>query len=282
MLITRRSVVKGLGSMAMASVLSPFSVGQAGGPGCCAHDITLNVILHGLFVMDFQADHIDLLAPCISGHIYRAGNWDAGDTYELGKLQAYALKGVPHRSIPPRYGHEFLAMSSKKAIEAALGTKFSIDHKKSRINVSLPFPEEIRPLRCLKTCHAYGGDHAYLIKTTGLSLCPVLIYRNASRSVKIQGLDSWKPHFDKKYKYANLHFWAEPPGRVDPFHAQLASSGLKELVGLKIDLIASDSPPIDCWVDIPGVHAFEEQGWAEWASGGEGTRPVNCNLMGFV
>src|SRR6478672_10913713 len=150
-LTSRRNVLKGITGVSvtrLAGALLPPAAASI--VGCCEQKyFTLNVLLHGLFLLDFRRTHIKLLAPEVPGHIYRAGNWDARHVYPLG-WGRYKLKGLENTSTPPPLNSDFLLIARKQEIQA--NHPFYIDEAKSRINMDLPFPSEIRPLRVLKTC----------------------------------------------------------------------------------------------------------------------------------
>jgi hypothetical protein len=280
---SRRNVLKGIAGVSVSRLAGYLLPGAAASiAGCCQQKyFTLNVLLHGLFLLDFRRTHIKLLAPDVPGHIYKAGSWDPKYVYPLG-CGRYKLKGLDNTSSLPAMNTDFLIVVRKQEI-LTQHSGFYIDECKSRINVDLPFPNEIRPLRVLKGCVHFGGTDGGFFRAMGMSLCPVLIYRYATPSVELHDSD-WKYCMNKDCTTANLHIWAEPEERVDPQHGAMAYEELRKLTcpNLDFQLETDMSPPIDCSVDVPGVEPFEEQGWAEWGSGAEGTRPVNCNPHLFV
>jgi hypothetical protein len=190
---------------------------------------------------------------------------------------SYKLTGIKTRSTPTPINAEFLLVARKDEITSNY-PKFKVLDFRARINVDLPFPDEIRPLRVLKTCVHFEGTDGPLFHAMGMSLCPVFIYKCARRDLRLENTD-WAYCMNQDCKTANLHIWAEPEHRTDPRHDAMAYPALQELTDpkLKFELIGAASPPIDCSVAVPGVEPYEEQGWAEWSSGAEGTRPVNCN-----
>jgi hypothetical protein len=282
-LTTRRDVLKGIAGVSVRRIAGFLLPGAAASIAGCCHQkyFTLNVLLHGLFLLDFRRTHIKLLAPNVPGHIYRAGSWDARYVYPLG-YGRYKLLGLENTSTPPPLNADFLLIARKQEIQAN-HPGFYIDEAKSRINIDLPFPNEIRPLRVLKTCVKFKGADSIYFRAMGMSLCPVLIYRYATPSIELDDTD-WQYCMNDDGKTANLHIWAEPEERVDPEHEAMGYAAFRKLTcpPLEIELLADASPPIDCSVDVAGVQPYEEQGWAEWGSGAEGTRPVNCNPHLFV
>lgn len=279
-------MLKTMGGISLGSVLRPIAGGLAGAAfaGCCSDRITLNVVLHGLFVVDFLDDHLQLLAPDVPEHIYRAGNFDAPHVGELCRDVVYTLKlGSGSRRVPPNHQVQGLSRISKPDAKQR-HHDFRIHPECSRITVELPFPAEIRPLRRLTGSDLYAGEDLDLVQGSALCLCLVLIYHDVSSCVRLENLPKWKPEIreppiNSKTKTANLHFWAEPSGHVDYGHGVDAYQRVKYVVPLDFTLIADEVPPLDGETDVPGVAPFEEQGWAEWASGGEGTRPENCGVV---
>jgi hypothetical protein len=278
--------------MAVSNVLRPLAAGLAGHR---QHKITLNVILHGLFVLDYRDDHIMMLTPCVGDHIYCAGNWKGDETYYLSTEEyvnvgvgeyeeycdLYVLEGPAYEKREPRMSRDFNIVFSKQEIRSTY-PNFTVADSKSKFLAKLPYPAEIRPLRILKgTAFLQGRDRKF-VRANGMSLCQVLIFPDVNTEhLQLTGTCwKWKPNapMPNEPPTANLHFWAEPPYRVHPDHGTMAANQVKELLcPLDFSVVADESPQIDRFVDIPGIRAYEEQGWAEWVSPGEGTRPVNCN-----
>lgn len=276
--ISRRSLLKTMGACAATSALSRFAVGVTG-PPCSDGQVTLNVILHGLFVVDFTDTSIDLLAPNVNDHIYKAGGFSRDNICDLKDTPCQLTTGSSFGQ--PSLEKEGLTTINKQQVIGDI-PGFSINSTKSRIHVELPFPAEIHPLRVLKGSDLYAGQHRKYIEVRGLSLCPVLIYPCLDPTKISLSNTTWHP-YPNRYNTINLHFWAEPPQRVDHRHLRHAYKKMQDIVPLDFILIADDTPPIDNKTLVFGVHPAEEQGWSEWVSGGEGTRPENCNpLMTYV
>ncbi len=91
--LSRRSFVKQLAGVSMlgvaAPVLSSFS-------GCCGDQIKLNVVLHGLFIMNITDSGIELLTPYVEKHYYGAGTWNGKSIQYLQKGVNYKLQGTDH------------------------------------------------------------------------------------------------------------------------------------------------------------------------------------------
>jgi hypothetical protein len=276
--VSRRSVLQSIAKVTALAAAGPlFSTLQ----GCCPcndHSLTLNVVLHGLFVLHFTDTQIELLTPYVHDHIYRAGNWDMKEVFPLCK-EEYSLRGITSNpSAPVITSNCNLDFSQDKY-------KFKLRSERSFFKVSLPFPDDLKLLRCSPdpvlytqnppACRAPQADETPVYK---LSLCQVLVYRVEDyRKLALQGT-SWKPKVDRKFCTANLHFWAEPPDRLSPCHADDAYQNLDDLLDtLHLRLKFYSTVPLDIDTKVKGFPPEQEQGWSDWASGGgEGAYPTNC------
>jgi hypothetical protein len=278
--ITRRSILSSIVKTATLAAAGPLLSTTVGCDSDSIEDrrLTLNLVLHGLFVLHFKDTHIELLTPEVHDHIYRAGNWDFNQTYGLNKGDEYALRGVKHMPSAP------IITSSCNVEYSEEKFKFTVHPEKSYLKVWLPFPEELKLLRC-------SPDHKELYKSAckdqnepgtepvnNLSLCQVLIYRVPDyRELALAGT-KWKPKIDRSTYTANLHLWAEPENRLTPCHALAAYSKLDELLDpLHLRLGFYSTVPLDRDTGVWGLPPEQEQGWSDWASGGgEGAYPTNC------
>jgi hypothetical protein len=240
--------------------------------------ITLNVVLHGLFVMNFTSPNVQLLTPFVQEHKYKAGNWDwtMATIEDLAGGKTYTLKGTDPVLAPPdptRITCANVLSQSKQ--------NFRVDATKSFLTIALPFPAEIRMLRCLTGKHLFNGPA--LSNATTISLCQVLTYPVSDPgSLALDGTH-WKPNIQLSTKTANLHIWAEPDKTLLPQHAQNAYNTLMNLLPpLSIGLATDDTAPLDDPTGVLGVSPEEEQGLSEWVHGGEGSYPTNCNLLMVV
>lgn len=289
-LLSRRSLIRGVGSLSLLSLFQRQAIAhrlvdtKAPSKGTGRH---LNVIFHGLFVLNFTQNNIELLTPKVEEHQYHAGTWDRDYIYPLRGSHTYKLL-VPPSSTPcikqPPQGpsgapHNFdynVVLSQSEDL-------FTVQRQKTHFTVILPFPNDLYLKRCLPNNPAppFSGRDAYLIVASGISLCPVFVYCVSSYdNIRLHGT-SWRPKvctYDD-CEVANLHFWAEPPDRSNPGHAQRAYAKLTDLLyPLQFQLVTNEMPPVDLDTQIPGLLPEEEQGWAEWqGGGGEGSRPTNCN-----
>ena len=63
-------------------------------------------------------------------------------------------------------------------------------------------------------------------------------------------------------------------------HAQDAYKKLSDMVApLQLQLKTNDTVALDRVTGVHGLSPEEEQGWSEWANGGEGSYPTNCGAI---
>src|SRR5258708_3031519 len=114
-MLTRRDILRGVGgsssvnpSRIVAPALFPASMA-----GCrCNNSRKLNVILHGLFVLNITDRNIQLLTPKVKEHIYKVGDWhkDHIGCLDEGK---YVLQGVCDAGKAPLIGTENIILSQE-------------------------------------------------------------------------------------------------------------------------------------------------------------------------
>lgn len=283
-IVSRRSVLR---SLAKTSALAAAAPLFSAIPGCSHHgcyedcSLTLNVVLHGLFVLHFRDKDLELLTPDVHDHIYRAGNWDINEVCPLYKGQEYSLCGVIANPDPPALPRNCNVFFSQRDYN------FKLRPERSVFKVWLPFPDDFKLLRCSPDSDLYSGELPRCRKEEGvkivdkLSLCQVLIYRVKDyRSLALPGT-RWKPKINHNTGTANLHLWAEPADRLSPCHAEDAYRRLDDLLDtLHLRLGFYSTVPLDSDTGVKGLPPEEEQGWSDWASGGgEGAYPTNCCLV---
>lgn len=294
--LSRRSlIIKGLGGLSALNLLKNRTMGLDLAESCPTDDKLkyLNIVLHGLFVVNFTENGIELLTPKIEEHQYHAGSWDRDCIYRLCERHTYTLYGItPSDSgitSPPRtgqYGYQDPHNYDCNVVLSRSRHLFTIERHRSYCFIKLPFPADIYLKRCLRPDNPstlFSGPDAYLIKTKGISLCPVLTYPISKFcDLYLSGI-RWKPKICDygNYEAANLHFWAEPADRSNPTHTLNAYKKLMELLPpLQFQLVTTEMPPVDLVTGVRGLLPEEEQGWAEWqGGGGEGSRPTNCNPL---
>jgi hypothetical protein len=277
--LTRRSVLKSLAKISAGAAVAPLIPAIVG----CGHTdrrISLNVVLHGLFVVNITDFSIEILTPKICEHIYKVGNWDASQIWSLDQDVNYVLRGVnPEKKLPPVDWKCTPVFCQSK-------DKFTINREASHCRVMLPFPAGLKMLRHSEVdpmsddpAPSYTCNSNYVVKNiTKVSLCQVLTYMVPDyRALHLAG-SKWVPDIDWQTYTANLHFWAEPPYRLTPHHANDAYSQLSCLLPpLNLKLRVYSTVALDKTTGICGFPPEQEQGWSDWASGGgEGVHPTNC------
>ena len=277
---TRRSLLKGAAGLSLFHMVSPLEslLAIQTRPAPSEESLgTLNVVLHGLFLINITTSDpggcVELLTPRISEHIYKMGSWNVHKIRTLKKRsKPYCLKGVCDGKPMPQLPYDTCPVLSRS------DSNFCVSKEKSRFIFNLPFPDSIKGARTVKgegNCRL--GDTIYI---TRYSLCVVLTYNRINlENVHVPGV-CWRPMRERGYnaKFANLHLWAESGKRANPRHSDLAYEQLSAdlLQGVCVKMATDMSAAIDPSPTIDGLPSYQELGWAEWANGGEGTRPRDC------
>ena len=252
---------------AITAPLIPGIVGCSNGQS----QITLNVVLHGLYVLNFTNLGIELFTPFMKDHIYRAGNWDWEHLQHLKPGNSYQLRGVDYRATTPKLDLYCNILFPK------CGFTHKVHPEQSVFVVNLPLPETIRLLRTIDDGPNCECPAQNTIIINQLSLCQVLSYHVSDyRDLELRGT-KWKPKVDPLTNTANLHFWAEPLLRVPRPHVCDAYARLSDLLEPLTLKIGTDKiAPLDPDTGVLGLPREQEQGLAEWQSGGEGSHVTNC------
>jgi hypothetical protein len=260
--------------MSVLAAAAPWIPGITGCRGGNERPITLNVILHGLFILNFTDVNIEMFTPFVEDHIYRAGNWEWKTLQHLKPGEVYELLGVRGLTSAPPVDPEF-------NIAPAPGT-YTLRPEYSVFTVHLPFPEKISLIRHVSaaapgySCPASGNN--VVLPITKLSLCQVLTYRAPDcGKLKLSNTD-WRPYVNPITGVVNLHFWAEPPFRLGQQHACAAYASLSQMLApLQFQLALSNTAPLDLDTGVYGLPPEQEQGLSEWINAGEGSYPTNCS-----
>lgn len=288
-MLTRRDVLRGMGGWSVTNAVRMAVPGlfAAAMTGCCEKSSKLNVILHGLFVLNITNTNIQLLTPKVDEHIYRAGDWHYGDNHNVCLDPAkYVLQGVCDAGKIPGISTETIVLSQDDS-------QFDIDPSPSYFQIDFPFPEKLTFLRSVKGASLYRGTGVH---ATGMALCTMLTY-SRSGTLALFG-SKWEPLPENqaaksvgKFKIRNLHIWAEPATRTNLLHAEKAYAKLMCFFKPRgnaqrpnFTIATDDSPPLDHPGTLRGlgVTPEEEMGWSEWVTNGEGSRPTNCNTVVVV
>jgi hypothetical protein len=282
--ITRRSLLKGAAGLSLLRIARPlYSLVelQASPAQCNYGSDTLNVVFHGLFLINVTSEgkdgYVQLLTPEIKDHKYKMGNWKIHETRHLrARREPYQLTGVSCSDALPPLPDKLCPVLSRKEYG------YSVVQQPSRFIFNFPFPNRITGVRSVKGDPLIKKDNTVYI--SNYSLCIVFTYEGVNiDKIHVPGI-SWRPVRErtkdkkKETSFANLHLWAEPEKRVNPFHSDQAYLQLSTdlLKGIVLEMHTDNSAPIDLREGVSGLPPYQELGWAEWANGGEGTRPRDC------
>lgn len=270
--INRRTAIKKIAGTSLFAATAPLFPAIIG-CGKTDRHITLNVVLHGLFVLNFTNTEIEMFTPFLEEHIYRAGNWDFPSLQKLRPLHAYRLRGIDETRVQPSLVKEFNILLPKNGFKHAVHPELSV------FVVYLPLPETVKLLRRVNDGSNIEDCKSNTIIINQLSLCQVLSYRVSDyRDLELTGT-SWKPDIDPVTNTANLHFWAEPLLRQPRSHACEAYQKLSDMLDpLILNLGTDKTAPLDPDTGVYGLPREQEQGLSEWESGGEGSYPTNCSV----
>ena len=289
-MINRRTLLKGLAAASIcggAESLGSFATT----PDTPPKNVTLNLILHGLFVLQFTQDGMQLITPYVPTHRYLASSWDLNDLNPLcPESQPFALTGIKKlKPYDPTKIPRNLLLSKKK-----LG--FDVDEDHAYITIPLPWPQDIKLLRYASPDKKSAKHNIFknppLNTVTELALCQVLIYpvdnfKNLALAgtdhVKKQTYAVWRPKkVDPQWNTVNLHLWAEPDKEHNlPSHAVEAYSRLGELLSpLSFALETADiKADRDNDTGVKGMPSVQEMALSEWVKHGEGSSGSNCGCV---
>jgi hypothetical protein len=251
------TVRSGMASVALAALLS----GIAPLPKIVAAEQTqdrqLNLVFHGLFGYVIWPDRIEVLAPDVNDHVYKAGTW--GKELRLKQGTTYRLGGVVASATSP-------AIDRKNNL--VFRTISEIDRSPSKIfcSFSLPLPASMSGLRHAPNTKArpfFSGPASANLAIDSLPMIQTLVFH--VQDIHQLGFGtalSWTPQIAKDGT-VNLHIWAEPdadPGEPHPNHAPMAFNQLMSLfpqIQLQLEFGAGTVQP-DKTVAIKGVSVWEQ------------------------
>jgi hypothetical protein len=274
--LTRRVALKKIAGFSLGAIAAPLMPGII---GCsrAQRPITLNVVLHGLYVLNFTNLGIELFTPFMEEHIYRAGNWEWRSLEHLRSGGSYQLRGTDYRATTPKLDLNCNILVTNSYFSAR------VHPEQSMYVVNLPFPETISLLRTVDDGVNQPCPEQKTIIIKRLSLCQVLSYHVPNvDDLELHGTN-WKPKVDPLTNTANLHFWAEPLLRVPRQHACNAYARLSDLLEpLTLKIGTDKTAPLDPDTGVLGLPREQEQGLSEWQSGGEGSHVTNCTTVMFA
>ncbi len=282
--LSRRSLLQKMARMSMLAATAPWIPEITGCRAEYGTRITLNVVLHGLFILNFTDVNIELFTPLVEDHIYRAGNWDWKTLTHLlptkphERAREYELLGVESLKTAPPVDSEYNIVPRESS--------YQLRPECSVFTIHLPFPRKISLIRRVTdknstaTCPSPSPSPVHILPISRLSLCQVLTYSVPDYRKLALSDTSWSPCIDPATQTANLHIWAEPPLRLGQDHACHAYGKLSEMLApLQFQLLVTKTAPLDLDTGVCGLPPEQEQGLSEWMSGGEGSFPTNCSTV---
>lgn len=216
----RREVLKRVLGAAAAPLVVPFSRAALGAGGLPPGPPTkyLNVLFHGLFAIVVWSDHIEVLAPDVSDHVYKAGTW----LHEapLVASQTYTLTGAapnPRPTLDPQNHPTFHNWRN-------------IDNSIVWCKLTLPFPDSISALRPVVKEDSEDFFTGTQPPSGPLEMLPFVtgLTYTVSGTVALDPLP-WQPCWCATPQSANLHIWAEPDHLVEAKHAREAFERFRAL-----------------------------------------------------
>lgn len=276
MKISRRTALKKIAGTSLFAATAPLFPAII---GCCKNrqPVTLNVVLHGLFVLNFTNLNCELYTPFVKDHIYRAGNFETKGLQHLHPQKIYTLRGVSHISAAPEYDGTY-DIYVCKSYNHVFRPQYSV------FLMELPFPETINLVRAVpgdpNTYYNDPTQNTSVYTINRLSLCQVLSYFVPDiANLELSGT-GWKPYLRPDTGTVNLHIWAEPLQRMTYNHAYRAYKTLSEMFApMSFQLNVNRTAPLDTNTGVYGLRPEEEMGLSEWASAGEGSYPTNCSVV---
>lgn len=255
----RRQFLLGLGAGSALAALHPLRLGAALAPEAGPQRLrALNVLIHGMLVVDVGTRQVILYPPKTAGHAYKAG--DRGAEQDLVEGAHYRLTGVKP--------HARLTLAEMHPGGFGVFHRHPVNTRLAYCEVILPMPDSITPLRATTKAQGqpfFEGTPNPYEAPDSLPDVLVLTYNEVEGPVKLTQL-SWTPKPNNGI--ANLNFWAMPSGPVPPDHPEQAFADLAKLIRyphLKINPYYTHvpPPPLDAHTGVPGVTPDDERGLTE-------------------
>lgn len=222
---------------------------------------TLNVILHGLYIM-VVTDEITIYIPNMgTDHVYRAGNWLAEATLEMAD---FTLEGTS-KGDPGKKPNKFLFDPEKNIVVKGVRVGDPSCCDRVYATLHLPLPISVRSMSLLSVPRdGIGGDSRdKVLPYSASATVQILTYEFSSDANLRLGQHSWEPIFDEGF--VNLHILSEPdqvPEEDHVRHSFQMSMGL--FTGVDLSL-RKPMGPANLAKEIadhglpPGVHELEVQ-----------------------
>ena len=254
-LLTRRDALRSLGACSAAAVLGPLRLAALDHPAAGSSIHVLNVLFHGMFVIDFEDSGVVAYAPKVPNN---AHEYVVGDLKQKFPLPgSIALTGPAKGSKPPHWKY----LHPKKT---GIFPKNSVNLKYVHSTVNLQFPDEVHLLRLTPkkgNVPFFKGLPAPYQEPLFLPEVVVFTYRNLKSTPALSQI-SWTP--SAHGGYANLHFWAEPPGATPTDHPRQAFQAMADLMGYpnlsmhQHPYASIDAPAPDATPSVSGLTCEDE------------------------
>jgi hypothetical protein len=250
-------------TLLVVSVLAPLTIVSAQAPKAPKQQsVQLNIVFHGLFSYVIWSDHVEVLAPQVDEHVYKAGTW--GKELRLKESATYQLSGVHAETVPPKVDfRNNLVLENVSNIDRGpdkLFFSFNLPLPKEILGLRLAHPDAKRP--------AFSGTAISNGALEGLPLVQVLVYEVDNLDALSLGANfHWIPEIIGN-NAVNLHVWAEPEiemaGDGQSTHASQAFSHLMALFpGVDLHLVFSTAAPPDKNTAVRGLNGWEENALVE-------------------
>jgi hypothetical protein len=99
----------------------------------------LNVVFHGLFVIDYQQNGVKVMAPTVPNHQYLVGTWKQEDPMVSNK--PYRLEGLKPRKTMPKLDPTSIPILKNPPPKLAMNLM--------KVSLSFPFPDSVYGIRCV-------------------------------------------------------------------------------------------------------------------------------------
>ncbi len=293
----RREFLYGLGAGAALAGLRPGAWGEFldSRPGS-QNSYTLNVVIHGMFVVDVRGKGVTLYPPIShQGHDYLAGTWLKEQAIAKGERLALNVSQSPGQPAagPPE--------AKLQPTENPVFPGGSLHTEYSHFRFFLPYPNGYSFLRLahqIGSAPFFTGTPQPYVQPHAIPEVVVFTYQRLQSLPSIQRVFSappvaefpWTP--DVQGGYINLHIWAMEPGAPDPAMFRKRFAVLKQLTGFS-NLHANSAyynagmPLVDKKTGVPGLTPDQEHTLFERTKNGEHPKapccktkpPVSCSSI---